>query len=448
MSDEYDVVIVGGGISGLSAAWMLRERRILVLEASWRAGGRILSETRGEYWLNFGAHLFGEATSPVGKLIAELGLDARPIPGNRMGLYFNGALVTNGRPESFPLRLPLSVPARLSLVKMGLKLRAGVGRVMKVEKAGSDESPEERRMRRLTFENGRTLSEYMGPLHRDVALILRTITERTAASPEEMAAGYGLNSFTQVWSRHSLGRNLFGGSASLPEAIAGRLGERIVLGASVSAVEAGSNEVGISYRRDERDHRATARYALVATPADVAREIIGGLPGSTADALSQIRYGPFLSAAVLTGEAGPMPWDHTYAIATPGLSFGVFFNQASSLRVGARRPGGSLMLFGGAGGAAKLISASDREIEQCFLTDLESLFPETRGIVREIKVQRWPKGAPYSFPGRAALQPALTSPLGRVFLAGDYLEFPSMEAAVRTGSEAAEKIEAELRKDV
>ncbi|MGH7051042.1 MAG: NAD(P)/FAD-dependent oxidoreductase [Acetobacteraceae bacterium] len=447
MAGEYDVVIVGGGIGGLSAAWMLRERRILVLEAGRRAGGRIYSESRGDYWLNFGAHLFGEATSPVGRLVAELGLDARPIPGDRMGLYFNGTLVTNRRPESLPLRLPLSLQARLSLVKMGLRLRAGVRRIMNAEKAGTDEAPAERRMKRLSFENQRTLDQYMGRLHPDAALILRTITERTGASPEVMAAGYGLNSFTQVWSRHSLGRNLFGGSAGLPEAIAGKLGERIVLGATVSSVKASANEVEIRYRRDGEDHRAVARYAVVATEADVARDIIEELPKGTADALNRIRYGPFLSAAVLTGEAGPMPWDHTYAIATPGLSFGVFFNQASSLRVGTRRPGGSLMLFTGALGAARLMSLSERGIERHFLADLGKLFPETRGIAREIRVQRWPKGAPYSFPGRAALQPALTSPLGRVYLAGDYLEFPSMEAAVRSGSEAAERIAEELRKN-
>lgn len=446
MAAEYDVVIVGGGIGGLAAAWMLRERRILVLEAGRRVGGRIHSEPRGDYWLNFGAHLFGEATSPVGRLVAELGLETRPIPGHRMGLYFNGTLVTRGRPEGFPLRLPLSMPARLSLVKMGLKLRAGVHRVIKAEKAGADAGPAERRMKRLAFENQRTLSHYMGRLHPDVALILRTITERTGASPEEMAAGYGLHSFTQVWSRHSLGRNLFGGSAGLPQAIAGRIGERIMLGATVSAVKAGASEVEVRYRRDGEDHCATARYALVATEAEMARGIIAGLPDATADALRQIRYGPFLSAAVLTGEAGPMPWDHTYAIATPGLSFGVFFNQASSLRVGPRRPGGSLMLFSGALGAARLMSLTDRAIERHFLADLGKLFPEMRGIVREIRIQRWPRGAPYSFPGRASLQPALASPLGRVFLAGDYLEFPSMEAAARSGFEAAERITAELGK--
>jgi len=53
-----DAVIVGGGIAGLASAWDLRNRDILVLEASDRLGGRIRSETRDPYWLNLGAHVF------------------------------------------------------------------------------------------------------------------------------------------------------------------------------------------------------------------------------------------------------------------------------------------------------------------------------------------------------------------------------------------------------
>jgi oxygen-dependent protoporphyrinogen oxidase len=435
-----DIVIIGGGIAGLSAAWRLKQHDLLLLEADERLGGRVHSVARGDYWLNFGAHLFGDDASPAGALVKELGLEARPIPGDRMGIAFKGRIVAGGRSETYPLRLPLSLGARVSFAKMGLRLRGGVLRLLKLQRETQGEPAEARRMRLLNFDNGRTLAEYVGPLAPDIDLILRTITERTSAPPEAMAAGYGLTSFTQVWSKHSFGRNLFGGSGRMVQSIADVLGERAQLRAEVHSVVQHPDHVAVSYRRGGQEHHVKALQVIVATQANVARAIIQDLPPDTASALAAVRYGPFLSAAILTGETGPMPWDGHYAIATPGLSFGVLFNQASTLRTGPRKPGGSLMLFRGAEGAASLMALSDVEIEERFLADLETLYPGSRALVREIAVQRWPQGAPYSFPGRGRLQAALTRPNGRVHLAGDYLEFPCMDAAIATANEAADRV--------
>jgi oxygen-dependent protoporphyrinogen oxidase len=202
----------------------------------------------------------------------------------------------------------------------------------------------------------------------------------------------------------------------------------------VEAVAARGDEVIVTLAGSARPLRA--RSVVVATPAFVTRQIVRGLPAATADALGRIRYGAFLSVAVLTGETGAMPWDHNYAISTPRRAFSVLFNQATTLRSGpTRKPGGSLM------------QQSDAAIETAFLADLAAEFPESRGIAREIVVRRWEAGAPYSYPGRARLQDALTAPLGRIALAGDYLEFPNMEAAAATGYEAADRIGALLDND-
>ncbi len=49
-----------------------------------------------------------------------------------------------------------------------------------------------------------------------------------------------------------------------------------------------------------------------------------------------------------------------YAMATPGRVFDMFTNQACALRGhGGRRPGGSLMLFGGGRRAAALLGEPD-----------------------------------------------------------------------------------------
>ena len=41
--------------------------------------------------------------------------------------------------------------------------------------------------------------------------------------------------------------------------------------------------------------------------------------------------------------------------------------------------------------------------------------------MRETQLPKLPRMLPYPAPGRAALQPALDRPLGRLHLAGDYL---------------------------
>src|ERR1700704_2617960 len=80
MTELHDVIVVGGGIAGLAAAWDLRNRDLVVLEAGDRIGGRIRSETRGEHWINLGAHVFAGAGSASDRLIADTGVRAVPVP--------------------------------------------------------------------------------------------------------------------------------------------------------------------------------------------------------------------------------------------------------------------------------------------------------------------------------------------------------------------------------
>jgi len=437
---------VGAGIAGLTAAWTLRDRDVLVLESTERVGGRMRSEPRGPYWLNLGAHLFGGPGSLLDRLVAETGLETRPIPGNRMGLVFKGRIVGSGRPETYPFRLPLSLGGRLSLIRAGLRLRSAAQGYLQAARPRPGETPEATRARVLRYRDDETFAQALGRLHPDVAEIFRAIAERVTAEPHEISAGCGAALFALVWgSDQTLARNLIGGSALLPQALAHRLGERVLTGAEVEEIVQDGGGVRVRYRRQGAAHELAAAHAIVATPSFVTRRIVRGLPEDTAQALGWIPYGPFICGAFLTEETGPMPWDHFYALAVVGKSFNMLFNHANPLRTPDKRePGGSLMVYAGGDRGKALVPLPNDEIRARFLRDLHDVLPETRGIVREVLIQRWEHAIPYAPPGRARIQAALARPLGRVHLAGDYLEFPEMEAAAQTGLEAAKTVRAAL----
>jgi oxygen-dependent protoporphyrinogen oxidase len=444
---RYEAVIVGGGIAGLTAGWTLRDRKILVLEATDRVGGRLRSEPRGPYWLNLGAHLFGGPGTLMGRLVTEMSLETRSIPGNRMGLAFRGCLVASGRPETYPFRLPLSWGARLSFVRAGLRLRAAAKEHIRVARPRPGETAAAKRARVLAHRDDQSFAAYLGDLHPDVAAIFRAISERVTAGPEQISAGCGAALFALVWGDDQTGsaRNLIGGSELLPQALAHRLGDRVLTGAAVEEVAPHADGVRVRFLRQGAPVDVLADYAIVATPSYVTFRIIKGLPRDMVEALASIPYGPFICGAFLTEESGPMPWDHIYAIAVVDKSFNMLFNHANPLRTPDKRePGGSLMVYAGGDRGRRLLPLSNDEIRALFLRDLHDVLPATRGIVREVLIQRWEHAIPYAPPGRARIQPVLSRPLGRVFLAGDYLEFPEMEAAAATGLEAAQEVRRRL----
>jgi protoporphyrinogen/coproporphyrinogen III oxidase len=431
----HDVVIIGGGIAGLAAAWRLRHRDVVLLEAGERLGGRMRSEPCGDYWLNYGAHLFPGPGSLVDRMVRDCGLATAPITGSMMGLALGSTLLTGGRVETYPFRLPLSLRDRFAFARAGLKVQRAVARYNRLE-------------RRHDFEDHRTFGELLGPLPPAARQIFECAAHRATAELDELSAGCGIGMFALIWGgrRTLLARNLIGGSGRLPDALGRELGERARTGCRVHAIRPDGDELAIHHDGGE----LTARQAIVAAPAPHAAPLVAPVAEQAASALAQLTYGAFVSVAVATRETGAMPYDDVYAIATPGRAFDMFTNQAHVLRgSGPRRPGGSLLLFAGARHAAALLREPDELIAERFLADLHELYPQTRGQVEHATVQRWELGNVYARPGRSRLQPALEGALGahrNLHLAGDYFaELGNIEAAARTGLAAAERVDTRIR---
>jgi oxygen-dependent protoporphyrinogen oxidase len=445
-AERHDVVIVGAGIAGLTAAWELRDRDVLVLEREDRIGGRIWSERRGDYWLNFGAHVFGSPESATGRLLADAGVRAVQVPGRLTAASLNGKIVASGPVESFPLRLPMSLRSRLALVGAGKKLRRAVRQYSLIAAPRPGEEAAVRQARTLSFLDDRSFAEFIGPLPEDVDALFRSTLTRSSGEPEDLAAGYGIGYFHLVWNRsEGLSRNVIGGSTALIDALASGIGDRIHTQTCVTSLTREADELRVRYREQGGERVVRARAAVVATPAYVTREILPDLPAETSAALDAIPYGPYVVGGFLTGEQSAMPWDQVYALATPKRSFSMLFNTANVLRDGRTRGRrGTLMVYAAADAARRLAGLDDDSVADRFVEDLNDLLPKTRGIVEEVVIRRWHRGLPYPRPGRSRLQATLTRSLAPIYLAGDYLGTWYTETAVQTAARAAAEIRARL----
>lgn len=86
----YDAIIVGAGVSGLTASWLLRDLNILVLEAADYAGGRALSGEYNGWRYPKGTEYLGAPEGVFAEMIDALGLTLHQIPAPMDSTYSDG----------------------------------------------------------------------------------------------------------------------------------------------------------------------------------------------------------------------------------------------------------------------------------------------------------------------------------------------------------------------
>ena len=104
-SGVLDTVIVGAGLAGLTVAYGLRDRNILVLEKEDRPGGRTLSLEMGPYVYNAGAQVVLGDDSLTARLANEVGVKRTLIRKDQ------DPYAHQGETDSLSLRDPVLVEA-------------------------------------------------------------------------------------------------------------------------------------------------------------------------------------------------------------------------------------------------------------------------------------------------------------------------------------------------
>lgn len=433
--ETTEVVVVGAGMSGLTAATTLAPTTdVVVLESTDRAGGRVDTVRRGDYWINVGTQ-FTEGTGSLIDALERHNIEMGSLAGKSIALHLNGSTVDTSNPLALMFRTRMTMMDRLGLAIVGARILSAApflesqSRFAQRVRARLESKPASYLLNGVRSELAATIvrswsAQWMG-----------CDPEETAAAQFVYSVGIALTDPEKV-PNFSLP---VGGNQTLTDVLAGDLGARIRLNSMVRAVRRDGDGVIVDYLDGDVPKRLQAKRAIVTTPADITERIIPDLPQQYRTAFNDITYGRYVVVGFFTDEVGPQRWDKYFGISAPQLSFQAVFNHAAALRTGGdRTQGGALACFAGGGKADALLDLPDEEIVSRFRNDLLSVLPELEGKLGEPILRRHRRVVPFWAPGRRKTLPTLRDPLGTIYLAGDYqLDVPSLADAATSGERSA-----------
>jgi oxygen-dependent protoporphyrinogen oxidase len=301
--EKRHVVSVGGGISGLSAAWYLQqsgaEIQYTVLEASERWGGKVFTELVEDIVIEAGPDAFLTQKPWALQLARELGLEDRLLPTNDE--MRNVYVLQKGKPVVLPEGVMLIVPTKFfpfimsPLISPLGKLRMGLDLLIPARREESDETLAAFVRRRLGNE---ALDKIAEPLmsgiynaEADKQSILATFPRFRQLEREHGSLIRGMLASRRQQAqttKTAAFMSLRGGTQELIDALVKQLRGDLRLKTSVSAIE-GDDKQGyrVSTTKGEILH---ADAVLLSTPAYTAAELLKPLASEAAELLSAIRY--------------------------------------------------------------------------------------------------------------------------------------------------------------
>ena len=427
-----EVVILGAGLAGMTAAYNLRDRDVVVLEARDRVGGRTLSGEHERYWYNSGAQFVWDPRTV--EMCQRLGLDVLGGDGADAAVFANGRLATAPDANSLFLKMPISWPEKIRFALTILRLRRIAARMHGLD-------PEL---------DAKSLSEVIGPTSRATREILEmATTSGTGLSTDEVSGAIGLGYAIHLFGGdvNSTLKAVRGGTQQITKTITHAIDpERVMLDCKVQSVTPTANGVNVRYKRQGAIEEIEAGACICALTADAVLDVIPDLPEAKRDALRQVLpYAQVVTVAWLTDEQDPMPWDRLLAVPAIGLSFELLSNNAFFTRRGVRRSGGTLVTLATGPRAEALTALDDIAVVERLRADLVRMFPNQRDVIQraQTRVARW-RGLPRFGKGWLGRQQTLREPLGKVYFCGDYTAQPGTPGAVGSGYHAARAVRAAL----
>ncbi len=433
--------MVGAGLSGLTSAYHLKERRVLVLEAGKVPGGvcrqgsfRGLAYPAGSaYFYYLGDPSWEAWYQGLGLPLAD-SLIAKPVS----ALFYEGRWYPDCFSKPGLRTLPLSRKAINGLVNLADNLAAWEE---VWDPMGSDSlpNPELDQISLAHFlENERELPPQV------TSILTPYCRSCLGAGPDAVSAWAGLFFLMSEFSEKARTAAFPGGNAMIAQALAQSLNPPVRCGQTVVRLEPTPHGVNLLVwdRLDNRGYRLQARAVILALGKFAARHILPSDAGWNLEIFGRFRYSGYVVAA-LCGHI---------SLESPGYENWVVGDENfSDFLISPRNPRGNgprvMTVFAPQPFALSreaLLRIKPEDKAKKLLAAVESNFPGTAREVEEIHLYRFGHAQIVPYPAfLTAVKGNIAQARGRIVLANSDLEgLPCIEAAIVQGQKAARQIEA------
>lgn len=436
------VVIIGGGVTGLAAAWALRQTsappEIVLLEKSDRLGGCIHTEHCDGFLMEHGPDVFLTRKPEASQLCEALGLPLQKTNQDRRGAYLRHGRELYRVPEGMSGLVPGKIWPLISspLLSPRGKLRVLAELLIPSKADEADESVEHFFSRRFGKEAFSTLIEPLlgglagGDASRLSIIALMPHVLRLESSYGSLLLGISRGSTQKA---HSSLRSLSGGLSSLVAALESVNAGSIRLAHEVTEIKkiAKGWEVGIAERMSLQ-----ATDVILAVPAWSAAKITGSVNPGLTKLLRSIAYRSGTMVHLAYHQVAPSraldAYGHLVARRETGS---VAACTWSSVKLTGRAPTGDLLF--------RIYLRGTDLSDEAALSQARTEMTLALGITAEplfTRIHRFPAALPQYTLGHTERIKELrneTSSCEGLFLAGNYLDGVGIPDCIRNGIHAA-----------